>query len=50
VNATVIWRVSPAQNRATGGTLTQTYQLTMVKKDGNWNVKDIQGSTLPAGQ
>jgi hypothetical protein len=50
VNATVVWQVSPAQSKATGGTLEQTYQLTMVKKDGNWFVKDIRGSTLPAGQ
>lgn len=50
VNATVIWQVSPVQNKPTAGTLEQTYQLTMVKKDGNWYVKDIRGSTLPAGQ
>lgn len=48
VNATVVWQVSPAQGRAAGGTLEQTYQLTMVKKDGNWYVTDIRGSTLPA--
>ncbi len=50
VNATVIWQVSPVQNKPAGGTLEQTYQLTMVKKDGNWFVKDIRGSTVPAGQ
>jgi hypothetical protein len=49
VSATVLWQVSPVQNRPTGGTLEQTYQLTMVKKDGNWYVRDIRGSTLPAG-
>lgn len=48
VNATVVWQVSPVQNKASGGTLEQTYQLTMVKKDGNWYVTDIRGSTLPA--
>src|SRR3569833_3832064 len=48
VNATVGWQVSPVQNKASGGTLEQTYQLTMVKKDGNWYVTDIRGSTLPA--
>jgi hypothetical protein len=48
VNATVIWQVSPVQNKASGGTLEQTYQLTMLKKDGNWYVTDIRGSTLPA--
>jgi hypothetical protein len=48
VNATVIWQVAPAQPKASGGTLEQTYQLTMMKKDGNWYVTSIQGSTLPA--
>jgi hypothetical protein len=48
VNATVVWQVSPVQGKPSGGTLEQTYQLTMVKKDGNWYVKDIRGSTLPA--
>jgi hypothetical protein len=48
VNATVIWQVSPVQNKASGGTLEQTYQLTMLKKDGNWYVTDLRGSTLPA--
>lgn len=50
VSATVVWRVSPVQNRPSGGTLEQTYQLTMVKKENTWYVKDIQGSTLPAEQ
>ena len=31
-----------------GGTLEQTYQLSMVKKDSHWYVTDIRGSTLPA--
>lgn len=48
VNATVVWQVAPAQGKASGGTLEQTYQLTMVKKDNNWYVTDIRGSTLPA--
>jgi hypothetical protein len=48
INATVIWQVSPGQNKNPGGTLEQTYQLTMLKKDGNWYVADIRGSTLPA--
>ena len=49
VNATVVWQVSPVQSKASGGTLEQTYQLTMVKKDdNNWYVTDIRGSTLPA--
>ncbi len=48
VNATVVWQVAPVQNKGSGGTLEQTYQLTMVKKDGNWYVTDIRGSTLPA--
>jgi hypothetical protein len=50
VNATVVWQVAPVQNKPSGGTLEQTYQLTMIKKDGTWYVKDIQGSTLPAEQ
>jgi Conjugative transposon protein TcpC len=48
VNATVIWQVAPVQNKASGGSLEQTYQLSMAKKDGNWYVTDIRGSTLPA--
>lgn len=48
VDATVIWQVAPVQNKASGGSLEQTYQLSMVKKDGNWYVTDIRGSTLPA--
>jgi Conjugative transposon protein TcpC len=48
VNATVVWQVSPAQGKNPGATLEQTYQLTMLKKDGNWFVTDIRGSTLPA--
>jgi Conjugative transposon protein TcpC len=50
VTATVVWQVSPVQNRPAGGTLEQTYRLSMVKKDNTWYVKDIQGSTLPAEQ
>jgi Conjugative transposon protein TcpC len=49
VNATVIWQVPSGQAKTTGGSLEQTYQLTMVKKDdNNWYVTDIRGSTLPA--
>jgi hypothetical protein len=48
INATVVWQVSPGQGKASSGTLEQTYQLTMVKKDGKWYVTDIRGSTLPA--
>lgn len=48
VNATVIWQVAPVQSKASSGSLEQTYQLTMAKKDGNWYVTDIRGSTLPA--
>jgi hypothetical protein len=48
VNATVIWQVAPVQNKVSGGKLEQTYQLTMLKKDDNWYVTDIRGSTLPA--
>jgi Conjugative transposon protein TcpC len=48
VNATVVWQVPPAQPKTSGGMLEQTYRLTMVKKDGNWYVTSIRGSTLPA--
>jgi hypothetical protein len=48
VTATVVWQVAPVQNKPSGGNLEQTYQLSMVKKDGNWYVTDIRGSTLPA--
>lgn len=49
VNATVVWQVAPVQGKASAGSLEQTYQLTMVKKDdNNWYVTDIRGSTLPA--
>jgi hypothetical protein len=48
VNATVVWQVPPAQPKISGSMLEQTYRLTMVKKDGNWYVTSIRGSTLPA--
>jgi hypothetical protein len=48
VNATVVWQVPPAQPKTSGSMLEQTYRLTMVKKDGNWYVTSISGSTLPA--
>ncbi|MEV0399851.1 conjugal transfer protein [Actinoallomurus sp. NPDC050550] len=49
VTATVVWQIPAGQAKPAGGTLEQTYQLTMVKKGGYWFVRDIQGSTLPAG-
>lgn len=48
VNATVVWQVPPAGPKSSGSMLEQTYRLTMVKKDGNWYVTSIRGSTLPA--
>lgn len=48
VNATVVWQVPPAQPRTSASSLEQTYRLAMVKKDGNWYVTSIHGSTLPA--
>jgi hypothetical protein len=49
VDATVVWQIAPVQGKASAGSLEQTYQLTMVKKDGNiWYVTDIRGSTRPA--
>ncbi|MEV5747647.1 conjugal transfer protein [Actinoallomurus sp. NPDC052308] len=49
VTTTVVWQIPAGQPKTSGGTLEQTYQLTMVKKGGYWFVRDIQASTLPAG-
>jgi hypothetical protein len=49
VTATVVWQIPAGQDKTAGGTLEQTYQLALVKKGGYWFVRDIQGSTLPAG-
>jgi hypothetical protein len=50
VTTTVVWQVpSSAGQTGTGGELEQTYELTMVEKDGKWYVREIRGSTQPAG-
>jgi hypothetical protein len=49
VTTTVVWQIPAGQPKTSGGTLEQTYQLALVKKGGYWFVRDIQGSTLPAG-
>jgi hypothetical protein len=46
---TVVWQVPSAQPRGAPGELEQTYELTVVKKDGTWYVRDIRGSTQPPG-
>lgn len=45
VTVVVDWSVPTggAQGKTAASQLEQTYQLSMVKKDGNWDVKDIQG-------
>jgi hypothetical protein len=44
VTATVAWQLPGV---TAGGELEQTYELAMVKKDANWYVKDIRGTTEP---
>lgn len=47
--AIVMWQVPSAQPKGASGELEQAYELTVVKKDGTWYVRDIRGSTQPAG-
>jgi hypothetical protein len=49
VTATVVWQVPSATPKGAPGELEQTYELTVVKKDGTWYVRDIRGSTQPIG-
>jgi hypothetical protein len=49
ITATVVWQVPSAQSKGAPGELEQAYELTVVKKDGTWYVRDIRGSTQPAG-
>ncbi|MEO3782463.1 conjugal transfer protein [Actinocorallia sp. B10E7] len=44
VTATVQWKVPPTQPRGTEGRLTQTYELVVVKKSDQWNVRSIRGA------
>lgn len=51
ITATVVWRIATTGGaNVPPGELTQTYELTVTKQDGNWYVKDIRGSTEPSGQ
>ncbi|MFD0685043.1 conjugal transfer protein [Actinomadura fibrosa] len=47
VTATVVWQVT-GSGTAGNGELEQTYQLTMVKKNTTWYVRDIRGTTEPS--
>lgn len=49
VTARVTWQIPPPDGRGTTGELEQTYELTVVKKDGKWYVRDIRGATRPTG-
>lgn len=44
VTATVRWKVPPTQPRGAEGQLTQTYELAVVKKGDQWNVRSIRGA------
>ncbi|MCD0447910.1 conjugal transfer protein [Actinocorallia sp. API 0066] len=43
VTATVRWKVPPTESRGEEGLMTQTYELTVVKRD-QWNVRSIRGA------
>lgn len=49
VYATVAWQVAPTDPKGAGGELEQSYELTVVKKEGTWYVRGIRGSTRPMG-
>jgi hypothetical protein len=49
ITAAVSWQIPSSRPRGAPGELEQTYQLTVVKKDGTWYVRDIRGSTQPSG-
>jgi conjugative transposon protein TcpC len=49
VTATVAWQIPSSAPSGSTAQLEQTYQLTVVKKDSNWYVRDINGSTQPTG-
>lgn len=49
VFATVAWQIPPSDPRGAGGELEQSYELTVVKKDGTWYVRAIRGSTRQIG-
>ncbi|HEY7484803.1 MAG TPA: conjugal transfer protein [Streptosporangiaceae bacterium] len=49
IAATVVWQIPSVHAKGTSAELEQTYELTVVKKDGTWYVRDIRGSTQPSG-
>ncbi|MBC6457510.1 conjugal transfer protein [Actinomadura sp. HBU206391] len=49
ITVTVGWQMPTSDPKAPGGELEQTYELNVVKKDGTWYVRDIDGSTQPTG-
>ncbi|RAY14395.1 conjugal transfer protein [Actinomadura craniellae] len=49
ITATVTWQIPATDARNPSGELDQTYELTVVKKDGNWYVRDIRGAVPPTG-
>ncbi|WP_235017854.1 conjugal transfer protein [Thermomonospora echinospora] len=48
VTVTVTWQL-PGRDGAAAAELDQTYELTVVKKDGTWYVRDIRGAGRPTG-
>jgi hypothetical protein len=49
ITVTVGWQMPTSDPKVSAGELEQTYELTVVKKDGTWYVRDIDGSTQPTG-
>jgi hypothetical protein len=49
ITVTVGWQVPSSDTKVPPGELEQTYELTVVRKDGAWYVRDIDGSTRPTG-
>ncbi|ROO82831.1 conjugative transposon protein TcpC [Actinocorallia herbida] len=47
ITATVQWQMQPTESRGNESLLPQTYELTVVKGDGDqWNVRSIRGTVL----
>ncbi|WP_233358960.1 conjugal transfer protein [Thermomonospora amylolytica] len=49
VTVTVTWRLPAQGGGPTAAELEQTYEFTVVKKDGTWYVRDIRGAGRPTG-
>jgi hypothetical protein len=49
ITVTVDWQVPSSDPKVSAGELELTYELTVVKKDGTWYVRDISGSTQSTG-